>query len=231
MILVLFDIDGTLLLTGRLGQKSAKIALERVFGTSGRLDDFYPGGRTIEGIFVDTLADAGFKPELYLEKRDQLYEVFFNEFGTRLDRGEHQIRPLSGTIELIKYLNRQDDILLGLVTGNHRYTAELKLKTAGIEPAMFKVGAFGNESAERSELISLAQNRAYALTGEDYSGDNTIVLGDTTRDVLSAKLCGARSIAVTTGTDGRELLESVHPDLLVDDLSNLELVVVGIFGS
>ena len=96
---------------------------------------------------------------------------------------------------------------------------------------MFKVGAFGNESAERSELISLAQNRAYALTGEDYSGDNTIVLGDTTRDVLSAKLCGARSIAVTTGTDGRELLESVHPDLLVDDLSNLELVVVGIFGS
>ena len=84
MILVLFDIDGTLLLTGRLGQKSAKIALERVFGTSGRLDDFYPGGRTIEGIFVDTLADAGFKPELYLEKRDQLYEVFFNEFGKLL---------------------------------------------------------------------------------------------------------------------------------------------------
>ncbi|MCJ7735568.1 MAG: hypothetical protein MUP11_13595, partial [Anaerolineales bacterium] len=59
MKLILFDIDGTLLFAGGIGRRSTKKALEMVFGTSGNLDEFYPGGRTQEAIFIDTLADAG----------------------------------------------------------------------------------------------------------------------------------------------------------------------------
>jgi phosphoglycolate phosphatase-like HAD superfamily hydrolase len=77
-------------------------------------------------------------------------------------------------------------------------------------------------------LIPLAQGRGRKVIGKDFSGANTVVIGDTTRDVLSAKSSGVRSIAVTTGTDNRKQLKAVEPDLLLDDLRDLDLVIAGI---
>jgi phosphoglycolate phosphatase-like HAD superfamily hydrolase len=225
MILVLFDIDGTLLLTGGLGQSSAKVSLKRVFGTWGRIDLFYPGGRTIEGIFQDTLLDAGVTIDQYSCKRTELYEIFLGEFNRRLEEGDHHIRPLPGSLALLEELSARNGTLLGLVTGNHRETARLKLSKANINPDLFQVGAFGHESTERSDLMLLALNRAEELVGVDFSGSRTVVLGDTTGDVLSAKSIGAVSLAVTTGTDDHTLLSSVKPDRIFLDLSNTKEVL------
>lgn len=230
MHLVLFDIDGTLLLTGHMGQTSASEALLKVFGTFGRMDDFYPGGRTIEGIFLDTLNDAGFSEDDYLKKRDDLYDDFFSKFQKRFDSGEHHVYPLPGALDLLEEMRVRNDFLLGLVTGNHKFTAQLKLQAAGIDPGWFKVGAFGNESHDRSDLLPLAQERAEKMTGLKFPGKLTIVVGDTTRDVNSAKSVGARSIAVATGTDGWELLESAEPDCIFPDLVDLQAVLDGISG-
>lgn len=230
MYLVLFDIDGTLLRTGQMGQTSAREALIKVFGTPGRIDHFYPGGRTIEGIFFDTLSESDFNEKDYIERRDELYAEFFLLFQNKLDHGQHRIYPLPGALTVLGELSNNNEILLGLVTGNHHKTAELKLQAAGITPDLFKVGAFGHESADRNDLVPLARKRAEELTGMDYSGQSTIVIGDTTRDVISAKSAGARSIALTTGTDNQELLETVKPDFIFQDLCDLDEVLNAITG-
>ena len=121
MRLVLFDLDGTLLKTGGIGRRSTKDALEEIFGTSGNLDEFYPGGRTLEAIFVDTLSDAGIGAEQYQQKKDQLYRVFLENFRKYGNTGEFEISALSGATELIEYLLRSEEYALGLVTGNHEH--------------------------------------------------------------------------------------------------------------
>jgi len=225
MYLVLFDIDGTLLRTGGIGQASAKEALVHVFGTSGRIDQFYPGGRTIEGIFVDTLQDAGFDESVYLAERERLYKVFFSIFQKNMEKDRDQVYPLPGGRALLKSLSARKEVMLGVVTGNHQLTANLKLSAAGFDPKTFKVGAYGNESAVRADLIPLVQERAEGITGQLFPGRSTVMIGDTTRDVMGAKEAGAQSVAVTTGTDDREMLASVQPDYILPGLENAQDVL------
>jgi len=231
MKLVLFDIDGTLLQTGGLGRRASKQALEEIFGTAGRLDEFYPGGKTQEAIFRDTLSDAGIDKEYYEAKREALYQRFLDFFVIGLEKGEHHIKPLPGALALLDALGSNRATILGLVTGNHHYTAGLKLAAAGIDPDRFLVGAYGEESAERSRLVPLARERAEEAAGRCFAGKSVVVIGDTTRDVLSAASIGAVSIALTSGTDNKEQLESVDPDYIFEGLCNLQQILDAIDGS
>jgi phosphoglycolate phosphatase-like HAD superfamily hydrolase len=215
MQLILFDLDGTLLTSQGMGRESTRTALETVFGTSGNLDAFYPGGRTQEAIFLDTLLDAGFSQGEYFAKRSQLYRIFLKEFAGRVQKDPSRIKPLPGAIELIETLNTMADYQLGIVTGNHRKNASLKLQSAGFNPDWFSVGAYGEESVDRSDLVLLAVDRAQNIAELERS---TVVVGDTTRDVESARNAGAISIAVSSGTDRPELLKSSSPDYLLEGL-------------
>jgi phosphoglycolate phosphatase len=221
MRLILFDLDGTLLTSGGIGRRSTRSALESIFGTSGNLDEFYPGGRTQEAIFIDTLADAGIGMNQFLERREELYQIFLDNFQGILDQGEYQINALPGAIQLIEYLNSNENFVLGLVTGNHTEAARLKLLNAGLDPNVYLAGAYGEESANRSDLVPLAKDRAETITGKEFPEYYTIVVGDTTRDVLSAKSVNATSFALTTGTDERDLLQSVNPDSIFENLHQL----------
>ncbi len=221
MRLILFDLDGTLLTSGGIGRRSTRSALESIFGTSGNLDEFYPGGRTQEAIFIDTLADAGIGMDRFLERKVELYQIFLEKFQGNLDQEEYQINALPGAIQLIEYLNSNENFVLGLVTGNHIKTARLKLLKAGLDPNVYLAWAYGEESANRSDLVPLAKNRAEAITGKEFPEYYTIVVGDTTRDVLSAKSVNATSFALTTGTDERDLLQSVNPDSIFENLHQL----------
>lgn len=226
--LILFDIDGTLLQTGGIGQDSAGVSLQRVFGTSGRVEEFYPSGRTIEAIFRDTLLDAGISLEDYEKKREILYLDFFAEFTEQASRREADLVPLPGARELLDVLEDNPGLVLGLVTGNHSFTAEKKLEGAGIDFSRFLVGAYGNEAAHRPDLIPLAKERASKLTGQNFSGERTIVIGDTVRDVETAKENNATSIAVASGKSSLEELGEASPDLLLPDLRDTEAVVKAI---
>jgi len=136
MRLILFDLDGTLLTSGGIGRRSTRSALESIFGTSGNLDEFYPGGRTQEAIFVDTLANVGIGMNQFLERREELYQTFLDNFQSNLDQGENQISALPGAIHLIDFLNSNESFVLGLVTGNHTQIARLKLLNAGLDPVI-----------------------------------------------------------------------------------------------
>lgn len=225
MKLVLFDLDGTLLTAGGMGRRATRIALEAVFGDSGNLDSFYPGGRTQEAIFLDTVLDAGFSKDEFLDRKTELYRIFLDEFQKSVKGEESRIRPLPGAVELVQALNQELDVMVGVVTGNHRENASIKLSMAGFSADWFKVGAYGEETAVRSQLIPLAQMRAQERSGEEFTGEKIVVVGDTTRDVVSARENGALSVAVTTGTDHRALLESSGPDHILDGLDDLQAVL------
>ncbi len=221
MKLILFDLDGTLLTTGGIGQRSSKKALETVFGTAKNLEKIYLGGRTQEAIFADTLKDAGIDQLDYQAKRDQLYDYLLKTFIDGIKNGTHSIKPLPGALEVVDVLRSNENISLGIVTGNHMDIAVLKLTQAGFNPGWFPVGAFGHESASRPDLVSMAQKRAEAKTGLNFPGKSTIVVGDTTRDVLSAKSVNAMSIALTSGTDTRQMLKAVKPDFIFDEIKEV----------
>ena len=99
MKLLLFDLDGTLLRAGGIGRRSTRIALEEVFGRAGNLDRIYPGGRTQEAIFLDTLLDMGYDQWDFDQARDQLYAVFLDHFRKGIAAGDHGIEPLPGAVK------------------------------------------------------------------------------------------------------------------------------------
>lgn len=228
--LVLFDIDGTLLRTGGVGQASTRIAMERVFGTAGNLPEFYPGGRTMDAILYDTLLDARIRPEFIFAGRKLFYAEFISAFVSKIKNGGFSVRACPGSLKLVNQLRTHDEIVLGLLTGNHRKTAELKLAAAGFDIEHFLVGAYGHESADRGLLASLAKDRAFKQVGKHFLPAEIVVIGDTTRDVASAKDTGAKSIAVATGTDDIKMLRAADPDRLFIDFEDTQAVLDAILG-
>ena len=99
-------------------------------------------------------------------------------------------------------MDAADDMTLGLLTGNVRRGAELKLRAAGLAFERFRVGAFGSDHADRPELPAIAQRRARETLGVELPGDRVIVIGDTPADIACGRGIGARAIAVATGHYG-----------------------------
>jgi len=89
---------------------------------------------------------------------------------------------------------------VGLLTGNVAPGAALKLRSAGLDPARFRVGAYGSDSARRADLPAVAAQRAAALTSRRFAGADVVVIGDTPDDVACGRPIGARSVAVATGS-------------------------------
>src|SRR6185369_16652039 len=110
-----------------------------------------------------------------------------------------------GVRELLERLNKLDDVLVGLLTGNILRGAELKLRRWNLEP-YFRFGAFGDDHENRSVLAQIALDKARALSGRPFSGAETTVIGDTPKDITCARAIGARAVAVATGSISREAL-------------------------
>jgi len=223
MRLLLFDVDGTLIHSNRAGRAALVYALEEIFGTAGPADSYQMAGKTDPLIITDLLQAAGIPPAEVEPQLERVYELMARRGQTLF--WERGIRPCAGVPALLEALQRRDDVLLGLVTGNAQVTAPLKLAAAGLDPNQFRVGAFGSDHRDRNRLPTLAMQRAAELIGRSVNGDDTVVLGDTPADVLSARAGGARAIAVATGGHSAATLAQCNPDHLLDNLADTETVL------
>src|SRR5574341_597358 len=197
--LVLFDVDGTLLWPDGAGRASMQAALERVYGTAGAIGTFRFNGRTDRYIVHPLMADAGL-PEATIQGRfDDLRRAMIEELSTRL------------------------------VTGNLQETDILKVQAAGFDPAIFTVVAYGNDSADRNGLPPLVVERAHALAGVRFAGQQIVVIGDTSHDVRCGRGVGARTIAVLTGWDEQSEIEAAGPDYVFEKLSDTARVLAAIY--
>jgi phosphoglycolate phosphatase len=200
-VLLLFDIDGTLLGAAAGAHRDAlHAALAEVHGVdAGALKrPVAPAGRTDGEISRALLLQAGVSALRIDERADDVREVCCREYA-RLCPPSLADRVLPGVPELLDWLSARHDVRLSLVTGNFEPVARLKLGRAGLGrhfPA--GQGGFGSDSEDRAALPPIARKRA-GLDGVSYPRERTIVIGDTPRDIACARADGLRVFAVATG--------------------------------
>lgn len=221
--LLLFDIDGTLVLTRGAGREATKHAMQDVFGTCVGIDTHKFGGKTDWTTLIELLTPHGFTPEHIGDHMPRYIEVM----GQHMERviSTFPVIPCDTALDTVLKLRERDDIRFGIVTGNVRSSAPVKLRAAGFDPAWFPIGSYGDEAISRDDLPALAIDRARQTFAYDFAPENVLVIGDTPADIQCARACGAVAVAVRTGAGTHDDLVASQPDYLFDDLSGLLSIV------
>ena len=220
--IVFFDIDGTLMTSGPAAREAVGYALRTVFGTSGSYLTHSFDGKTDPQIYLEIMEEAGFDRGYVRKNLKKVYELYLAELGNRMaEPGVAKVFP--GVRELLERL-RKEGVVLGLLTGNIRNGARLKLKSAMLLEH-FSFGAFADCSEERNIIAEHALRIAREETRNDFEGKHTTVIGDSIHDIGCARRIYARSVAVATGKTPIEILRKYSPDFLFQDFSNVEEVL------
>jgi phosphoglycolate phosphatase len=219
--LVLFDIDGTLLLSDGAGRRAIHAALEEVGVDLARASGIRFDGKTDPQIVTELLTACGHPVPEDPERIALVLEKYVAWLERTLVLAEHRARLLPGVLELLQALEVHPGVVLGLLTGNIVSGARLKLRAAGLDPDRFLVGAYGSDHARRGELPGIAARRAEPHFGRIPSGAEVVIIGDTPADVRCGESIGARAVAVATGGYTVEELELTGPHAVFPDLSAL----------
>ncbi|MES2304489.1 MAG: HAD family hydrolase [Gemmatimonadota bacterium] len=198
--LVLFDIDGTLLLSASAGRRAIEAAFAEEFADTSFFESVRFDGKTDPQIVRELYHAAGAPDRATPEQTDFLLSRYVNHLERVLGERGHLVRTLPGITELLAALELRDDVLVGLLTGNIVPGARLKLAAAGLAFDRFALGAFGSDSGHRPDLPPIAAARAEAFLGHLPSGHDVVILGDTPADVTCGASIGARAIGVATGS-------------------------------
>ncbi|TFG74253.1 MAG: HAD family hydrolase [Thermodesulfobacteriales bacterium] len=224
MKLLLFDIDGTLLLTNGAGTRAANRAFENIYGISEAMTKIDAAGKT-DPIILKEIFKNELNRDYSHEEAKELYKLYIPFLEEETSASETTVMP--GIPRLLENLSRREDIVLGVATGNIEQGAWIKLKSAGLDHH-FKFGGFGSDSHLREHLIIKAKERAIDHVDNGTDIQKTFVIGDTPYDINHGRAAGAVTVGVATGSYSRAELEEHSPDHLFDDLNNLE-IVLGIF--
>ena len=216
--LVLFDIDGTLLLSGGAGVRAMTTAFERVFGVARAFEDIPIAGHTDTFLVSRALARANLPDtaDAHRSFRVAYLELLPDEI-VKPGTGRKGLMP--GVRELLAALSRDPAMHAALLTGNYEAAAHIKLAHFGVGD-YFSWGAFGEDSSDRAELAQLALRRAVLRTVPRVACDNAVVIGDTPHDVACARAIGARIIAVATGSSSIDELRATGADAVVATLAD-----------
>ena len=219
MKLVLFDIDGTLLLTNGAGRRAIHRALIEVFGSTGPADHWFDG-KTDPQIVRELMRLVGHADDHIDQRMQTLLDRYVELLNEELCAPGHDLRVMPGVPELLDALDERDEVVLGLLTGNLVQGAHAKLRAVGLDPDRFLVGAYGSDHELRPELPAIAQRRASERLGAKIPGHSVVVIGDTPADVQCGRAIGARAIGVATGRFSTEALASHGAAAVFEDLSD-----------
>jgi phosphoglycolate phosphatase len=230
MHLVLFDIDGTLLLTSGAGRRAIVAALGEEVGEVAGFDRIRFDGKTDPQIVAELLEVAG-QPEPRESPRVQaLCRRYVSLLARELERPSARTTLMPGVAPLLDRLEAEKGIVLGLLTGNLEAGAALKLRSGGIDPQRFRIGAYGSDSAHRPELPAIAALRAEPFFGRRPAGAEVVIIGDTPADIACGSGVAARAVAVATGSYSTADLAACAPHAVFEDLSDTDRVVEAILG-
>jgi phosphoglycolate phosphatase len=227
--LVLFDIDGTILHSGGAGRRAIIAALSSDIGSSDAWGRVRFDGKTDPQILRELFHAAGHSSAPSEEQLQALGEKYVALLEQELTDPANQTTLYPGVLPLLDRVSATDRTVMGLLTGNFARGAALKLRSAGIEPERFKVGAYGSDSAHRAELPPIAAQRAEPLFGRVPTGHEVVILGDTPSDVTCGECIGARAIGVATGAYSTDELRQAGAYAVFSDLSETESVLEAIF--
>jgi phosphoglycolate phosphatase-like HAD superfamily hydrolase len=225
--LILFDIDGTLLLTGGAGKAAFNRAFAQIYQIENAWGDIHPDGRTDPSLITE-LFEKNLRRRPSPQEAARLREAYAQGMEQTLEQAPN-FRLMPGVESLIPRLAGREGISLGLATGNFEETAYLKLKRAGLKD-FFPFGGFGSDFSDRLQLTRAALQRGYMKAGSFISLEDCFLVGDTVHDIRCGKILGLNTIAVATGATSKGELANYRPDFLLDSLENSEEVLT-IFGN
>ena len=225
-LLVLWDVDYTLLSADGLGTRLYEVVFRELYGRE--LPAVAPkAGRTDRAIIADTLALAG------TTRAAAQVDAFLAALARTVAEGSvrAQVRPMAGASDAIAAL-ASPGIRQSVLTGNIRPLAALKLGLAGLGDHLdLDAGAYGDAHEVRAELVGVARSAAGELYRADFSGWSTVLVGDTPLDVEAALATGARAVAVATGSYSAAELTAAGAHALLPDLTDTALVLAAITGT
>ncbi|HTM25215.1 MAG TPA: HAD family hydrolase [Vicinamibacterales bacterium] len=220
MRLILFDIDGTLVLTGGAGMRAMNRACEDLVGHGDALKGVALAGRTDWIILHDVLTRHGMALDAArLEELRRRYVQHLVEEIQLPGKGVKDMMP--GVRALLETLRGRTDASLGLLTGNFLEGARIKLEYFDLWK-YFGFGAFGGDSADRNDLVPVAIQRARESGIAPVVSSEVMVVGDTPHDVACARAAGATPIAVATGSYTVDQLRDSGAEIVFDDLSDTD---------
>lgn len=218
--LLLWDIDGTLISSGGAGERALVHALREEFGIEGTLEDIELAGRTDRWIARRVLA------KFAVADTPANITRYLNRYLKHLpqEMANPRARTLPGVPELLQAVAARPDFAQGLLTGNLRRGAEIKLGHHQLW-AHFAFGAFADDSELRNELGPHALQRAAAHHAVEFAVDRVYVIGDTPHDIACGRAIGARTIGVATGRHSVADLAACHPTAVFADLADTDAVM------
>lgn len=226
-LLVLFDIDGTLLSAGGVSARALGDALRETFGMTGPMEGYDYSGKTDPLIVRELMTSAGVSSETIARNMVPTLARYQERLAAVL-RPEH-VRPKPGIGSLLSALEDDGRVTLALLTGNLEPCARLKLEPLGVNHH-FGFGAYGSDHEDRHRLPAVAVDRAFAATGLRFEGKSIVVVGDSIHDVRCGRSLGVRAVAVASGKTTVDTLAAESPDALLPDFGNTESALRAIFG-
>jgi phosphoglycolate phosphatase len=217
--LVLFDVDGTLVRTGGAGVQAFVRVFSTEFGIADGVERLRFAGRTDFSLVREVFQQHG------VPATEANFRRFFDRYVFWLDHLLADCRggAIPGVWDFLRHLQAlPQPPLLGLLTGNIRLGAELKLRRFGLWE-VFQIGGFGDDHEDRNQIAAIAGERGRRVLGESLRGEQVLVVGDTPHDIRCARAIGARALAVATGGSPLEELTTHGPDWAVTGLERLDV--------
>jgi len=213
--LLLWDIDCTLIDSGGAGERALRLALKRAFAIEDTLAWLEYFGRTDRWISRAVLQKH--LGTVTPENIQHFLDAYLKALAEEIQNPRARILP--GIADIVANVAQSQEIAQGLLTGNLRRGAEIKLGHFGLW-SPFPFGAFADDAEERDHLGPHALRRAGTHHGATFTPEHVFVIGDTPQDIACGKAIGARTIAVATGRYSSERLRSHQPTTVFEDLND-----------
>ncbi|BDZ70244.1 HAD family hydrolase [Methanobacterium petrolearium] len=218
-ILTLFDVDGTLVRGARCHYMAFVHAVSKFYGMEEDISGLNYAGKTDPQILREVLELGKIPEKVITDNFQDCLNYMIQDYVANVHR--ENIVVLSGVNKLLNEL-KNENVLLGLTTGNLEPIAYAKLGRVGLDD-YFAFGGFGSDSPKRPCLVEKALKRARNQYG--FRGDQIFIVGDTPRDVEAARPFDLKTIAVATGSYSTGKLEETGADFVFDSLENVNRVL------
>lgn len=213
-ILLLWDIDGTLMHCGADGTKALNETFHKICGAENATGEIKIGS-AMDSMIVERIMEQYGIPK---DQKREILALYAKTLEEILEKNQSK-RILPGISEILEHYSQKEAFLMGILTSNFKIGADIKLQSVGLKK-YFSFGGYGDIDGEKWDAAKVAIEKAEKLSGRPIEKKHIFLIGDTKYDVECAKKLGIRSVAVGTGWTDYEALQKEKPDYLFKTLEN-----------